>query len=95
MTDTEMTPGEIQRCLERIDKNIDALRGEVRERHHQLSGEVTAVVVPVSTLTLRVTSAEDAIKALQRDMRSTMLRAAALSGAIAVAAFIVKLLLGR
>jgi hypothetical protein len=39
MTDAEMTPGEIQRWLERIDSNIDAMRKEVQDRHHKLSGK--------------------------------------------------------
>jgi hypothetical protein len=91
MTDAEMTPGEIQRWLERIDKNIDSLREEVQARHHKLSGEVTAVVVPVSTLTLRVTTAEGAIAAIQRDLQGVMLKAATLSGAIAIVGFLLGL----
>jgi hypothetical protein len=91
MTDAEMTPGEIQRWLERIDKNIDSLREEVQARHHKLSGEVTAVVGPISTLTLRVDRAESALTVLQKDLQSVLLRAAALSGAIALGGFLLGL----
>jgi hypothetical protein len=91
MTDAEMTPGEIQRWLERIDSNIDAMRKEVQDRHHKLSGEVAAVIVPVSTLGLRMGTAEAAIVILQNDMRGVLLKAATLSGAIAFGGFLLGL----
>jgi hypothetical protein len=89
MTDAEMTPGEIQRWLERIDKNVDALREEVR-----------AVGGP--TLTLRVSTNEGAIDKLEKDLQkvrndvqAVMLKAAVVSGAIAGGGFLLKLLWGR
>jgi hypothetical protein len=98
MTDAEMTPGEIQRWLERIDKNIDTLREEVQTRHHKLAGEVSAVVVPVSTLGIRMGTAEGEIAKVQLEVQavrgalvSVRLQAAALSGAIAFAGFLLGL----
>lgn len=86
-----MTPGEIQRWLERIDKNIDSLREEVQARHHKLSGEVTAVVGPISTLTLRMDRAESSLSVVQKEVQGLMLRSAALSAVIAFAGFLLGL----
>jgi hypothetical protein len=49
------------------------------------------VIVPVSTLGLRMGTAEAAIVILQNDMRSVLLKAATLSGAIAFGGFLLGL----
>ena len=92
MSSEQMTSGETQRWLERIDKNVDGLREEVRARHHELAGQMTAAIGPVSTLRLRVELSEKAIKDLQKDMRSVLIRSAFLSGALALAGFLLSLL---
>lgn len=88
----ELAPGEVGRSLKRIEDSLAELRTEVRDRHHKISNEVSGVVGPMSTLSLRMTNAENQIVRLDTDMRDMGKRAAWVAGVGATLAFVVSFL---
>lgn len=85
MTDgQEKTIGEIGRAVERIEAQLEALTAKVNE-----------VVVPVSTLGIRMTSAETNLLRLDGDVKSVTKFSATISGGIAVLSFFANWLKGH
>lgn len=87
----EVTLGEIYRKQLELQKDIEDLRTEVRDRHHALASDVTAAIGPIATLGLRMKTAEDKVKELDRDMKTVTARSAWISGAGAALAFVASL----
>lgn len=80
----DITLGEIARAVERIEKQLGSLTGEVRE-----------AVLANATLGTRMLTAETDIVRLTADVHTISTRSAAISGGIGVLAFIANWLRGH
>lgn len=89
MTDDQgKTIGEIGRGMERLERAFEELTAEVRERHHIIANRVDSVVVPVSTLQLRMTSAENNLLRLDTEVKAVTRDANRIAGAGALMAIL-------
>lgn len=61
---SDMQPGEIARSLTRIEATIEGLRGEVRDRHHELANQMTAQLGPISVHGVKIAALESQVAAL-------------------------------
>jgi phage shock protein A len=93
--------GEVGRALTRIETSVDALTREVRERAHALKNDMTLLIKPISTLEAQAANMDrqlerhdGEIKHLTLDVRAVEVRAAAISGGIAVLVGVIEVLLG-
>lgn len=78
MTDgQEQTIGEIGRATARLERAVEELTSEIR-----------SVVVPVSTLNLRMTNAETNLLRLDGEVKAIATRSASIAGGIGVLAFL-------
>ena len=91
----EITPGEIQRSLARLEVGVAELRAEVRERHHTLANEMTKAIGPISVHSVQIENQqrnlerhEHEIDAIDRDLKLVTATANRISGVGAMLAIL-------
>lgn len=93
MTD-DLTPGEIGRSVARIETALEALREDVKTRHHALNDRLNMVLGPISTHTIQIDSQQRAIDRLDLEMKAVTRQSNLAAGVGATVAILASLLSG-
>lgn len=87
----EPTLWEVYRLQKTLQKSVDDLASEVRDRHHRLANDVNKIAAPMSALGVRMNVAETQIEHLGTRMGTVETRSATIAGAIGALSFLTQL----